>query len=180
MSESKFLAALKRKYRTPQDALRALGLDEDILDEDEPDPKKVVIAHDEAFAAPNPSNRSTRVNTAEYKLLNAMRARYQTLAKPMRLLGLDQADLDAASGEPDDGGDMQALLAQFRQLTDEDKSSFLQAISDMADENDDETPGDAARRRFAQDRGLLPYHHRAGSPSAFAQRLTRRIGNGFG
>jgi len=173
--DSKFLAALKKKFRTPQEAMAARGLDADLLDPDEPSP---VIAHDSAWATTK--RGSTRpVNRAEYKLLNAMRNRYRTMDKPMKLLGLDQADLDDASGEPDDGnGDVAQIMAMFKNLSDSDKAVVVSEIAAMGDENG-ETAGDRERRRFAQDHGL-PYHHRAGSPSAFAQRLTRRIGNGFG
>jgi hypothetical protein len=55
---TKLLDALKQRFRTPQEAVKALGLDEALLEEIKDDPAPV-IAHDDALLPPWASPRFT-------------------------------------------------------------------------------------------------------------------------
>src|SRR5712691_6336155 len=114
MTPTSLLIALKRRFRTPADALRHIGLDPALLD---PDERPVIIAHD--WEPPSTTQRGrSNMNNAEFRLLDAMRTKFRTMGEPMRLLGLDEADLEAAGGGEPDGGDVDALLQQFSALSD--------------------------------------------------------------
>jgi hypothetical protein len=99
----------------------------------------------------------------------------------LRRLGMDESDL-APPDDNEPGDAVTQLLDQFGALSDEDKTAFINAISQMAD-NNGETAGDRERSRYAQDRGL-PYRNarQAAAIGSFAARFPHamKISNGFG
>jgi len=167
---SKLLAAWKKRFRTPAEAMAAMGLDASLLDPDEPNPTPV-IAHD----WDNHTNRRTPVTRQEERLMAALRRRFRGgPVAVLRRLGMDQAELEPPSDD-EPGDAVSALLQQFEQLSDEDKASFVEAISQMATNPSATDAGFSARGR--------PHAMDARSPiGSFAQRFPHaaKIGNGFG
>jgi hypothetical protein len=87
INESRLLSALKRKYRSPQELLRAMGLDEDLL-ESEDDMAKPV------------SEKASRMH-ADYIIAMDQRARSISMAYDGRR-ARDQEEMEA---DPDDEDD---------------------------------------------------------------------------
>jgi hypothetical protein len=96
ITESKLGEALRRKYRTPADALRALGLDESLLEKIMPKPK---LTYDEI------------VRQADGSYLPRQLVGYGAMdAQPRRRARDDETD----PGDPDDDDDgVEELLAQL-------------------------------------------------------------------
>src|SRR5216683_756062 len=124
---TKLLAALKKRFRTPAEAIAALGLDASLLDEDDPT-RPVIIAHDSADVVwETITNRSPIMSTQEARLMTALRRRFRGgPVEVLRRLGMDQSELAPPDDEPTDA--VGELLKQFGALSDADKAEFVEAI----------------------------------------------------